>query len=165
MSWSKRALIEQSFDELALASYSFDLSPEEMQAALARMDAMVASWSALGMALPYAFAGAAGEGGLDDDSGLPQVAIEAVYLGLALRTAASKGKVLAASTKAAASNAYSALATWVARQQLQQQQFKSGTPQGAGRKPWRTVTQPFMTQPDTDPLQLADDGGLNLTGV
>lgn len=165
MGWTKRQLIEQAFDELALASYSFDLSPEEMQSALKRMDGMVAVWSAAGVSLPYAFVGNPDEASLDTDSGLPLIANEAVYLGLAVRTAASKGKVLSPSTKAAARGAYEALVSYVAREQAQEQQLASGTPRGAGRKPWRNVTQPYLTQPDGAPVQLAGDGGLDFTGA
>ena len=31
MGWTKRQFIEQAFDEIGLASYAFDLGPEQMQ--------------------------------------------------------------------------------------------------------------------------------------
>ena len=165
MAWTKRQLVEQAFDELALAAYVYDLTPEELQSALRRMDGMIAVWSAAGLTLPYALASSPDEASLDTDSGLPMIANEAVYLGLAVRTAASKGKVLSPSTKAAARGAYEALVSYVARQQAQEQQMPAGTPRGAGRKPWRNVTQPFLPQPDGSPLQLAGDGGLDFSGA
>jgi hypothetical protein len=54
MSWTKRQLIEQAFAELALAGYDFDLSPEEMQGALVRLDSMIATWTSRGVRLSYA---------------------------------------------------------------------------------------------------------------
>lgn len=159
MASTKRQIVEQAFEELALASYAFDLSPEELQAALQRLDALMATWSAQGMRLPYAFGGE-----LDTDSGLPAVANEAVYLALAQRIAAGKGKMLPVSLNIAARDAKSALLTLLAHQQMVEQQMPDGMPRGAGQKTWRGTQRPFFNAPDTKPLQTADDGGLNFTG-
>lgn len=164
MSWTKRQIIEQAFDELALADYNFDITPDEFQSAARRLDAQMATWNSLGLGLPYAFGGDPDSIDIDAESGLPMVAIEATYLALAVKTAASKGKALSQSTKTAAKAAYDALASSIARAEVQEQQYRAGTPKGAGRKPWRTVTQPFITQPDSSAMQIAPDGGLNLTG-
>ena len=163
MSWTKRQLIADAFGELAMASYDFDISPEEEHAALRRLNTMLATWSAQDLQLGYHQNASAETVDLDEPSGLALYAVEAVVSQLALRIAASKGKVLPASTKTAAKAAYDALIAKVAAEQVQQQQLASGTPRGAGRKPWRTLNQHFVQVPDTSPLQSAADGGLNFT--
>lgn len=159
MSWTKRQLVTAAFNELALADYDFDLSPEEEQAALVKLDTMMATWSAQDIDIGYAFGLSPDDTDLDQDSGLPLVAVEAVYLRLAIAIAGSKGKTVANTTKAGAKGAYDALLSYVAHQQLREQQLPSTLPRGAGDKPWR-IDQPFMRKPDTSPLQIADDGGL-----
>jgi hypothetical protein len=159
MSWTKRQIVEEAFGELALAGYVFDLQPEELQAALRKLDAMVATWTAQGLRLGYAAASSPDESDLDQDSGLQMIAIEAVYLNLAVRLAASKGKVLAASTKMAAKAALDTLESRQASDEVQQQQLPNTMPRGAGAR-WRNRDNPFMSSPDTAPLQVGDDGGL-----
>jgi len=163
MGWTKRQLVEEAFGELALAGYDFDLQPEEMQAGLRRLDSMMATWLNLGLPLGYAISASQDDSDLDQDSGLQAIANEAVYMGLACRIAASKGKALPASTKINAKQAYDALVLNIAKSQVQEQQLPSGTPQGQGRKPWRTVN-PYFLPPDTSPLRSGGDG-LNLTGL
>jgi hypothetical protein len=45
MGWTKRQFITQAFEEIGLAAYVFDLTTEQLQSALRRMDAMVAGWN------------------------------------------------------------------------------------------------------------------------
>lgn len=165
MGWSKRDLVSEAFGELALAGYDFDLSPEEMLFGLRRLDTMMASWLAIQIQVGYAFGTSPSDSDLDQDSGLQLFAVEAVYLSLAARLAAGKGKALPASTKAAIKAAYDALVSRVASDQVQEQQQRANTPRGAGSKGWRLTNQPFVTTPDTGPLQVADDGGLDFTGT
>ena len=40
MGWTKRQFVTQAFEEIGLASYVFDLTPEQLQSALRRLDAM-----------------------------------------------------------------------------------------------------------------------------
>lgn len=165
MGWSKRDLVGEAYAELALAGYEFDLHPEELQFGLRRLDTLMATWMAQGLQLGYAFGTTPADTDLDQDSGLPLIAVGAVYFALAINIAAGKGKSLLGSTKAGAKTAYDALVSNVASQQAQEQQFRDGTPRGAGSKPWRTANQPFVQKPDTSPLQIADDGGLDFTGI
>ncbi len=164
MGWTRRQLIEEAFGELALAGYDFDLTPEEMQAAARRLDAMMATWAARGVNVGFAVNMDAAAVDLDADSGLQMVATEAAYMGLAVRLAASKGKQLGPQTKTAAKDAYDALVSRIASGQVQEQQLPSGTPRGAGRKPWRTVNQPFFVKPTTDPLRNGEAGELIFAG-
>lgn len=164
MGWTKRQLIEDAFGELALAGYVFDLSPEELQAALRRLDTMMATWGSQGLQLGHAASATPDGSDLDQDSGIPLEAVEAVYMGLAVRLAASKGKALASSTLRTAKAAFDALMSRAASADVQEQQLASGTPRGAGRKPWRTIHRPFVPTPDVSPLQGSTDGGLTFTG-
>lgn len=164
MGWTKAQLISEAYAELALAGYEVDITPEEQQAALRRMDAMMARWNSQGLRIGYALSASPTGSNVDDDSGVPLEAVEAVYMNLAVNIAAGKGKALAASTKAAAKAAFDALLSRVVISQTAEQQLASGTPAGAGRKPWRTFGTPFIQTPDTAPLQNTGDGGLNLGG-
>lgn len=164
MSWTKRQLIADAFGELALAGYDFDISPDEEAFALRKLNTMMATWGALSLHLGFHMNASAETGDLDEPSGLPLFAVEAVVQNLAVRMAASKGKTLPRSTLTTAKTSYDAMVSKVAADQVQQQQLPSGTPRGAGRKPWRTINQHFVPTPDTSPLQSAADGGLTFTG-
>lgn len=164
MGWTKRQLIEDMFGELALAGYDFDLSPEEMQAALRRMDTMIATWSSQGVNIGYAFGLTPTDTDLDQDAGVPLGAVEAIVLNGAIRIAASKGKTLARSTVASAKIAYDALISVMARAEIQEQQLGATVPRGAGNKPFRRYVGPFMLPPDEGPLTQAADGGLTFNG-
>ena len=78
MSWTKRQLVSEAFAELALAGYVFDIAPEEEQAALRRLDTLMATWSGQGVQVGYAIGLTPQSSNIDDDSGLPLVAVEAV---------------------------------------------------------------------------------------
>ena len=162
--WTKGQIIAEAFGELALANFDFDITPEEEAAACRKLNAMMATWSVQGLHLGFHMNADGSAADLDEPSGLQMYAIEAVVQNLAVRLAASKGKILPISTKANAKAAFDAVMSKVASEQVQQQQLAAGTPRGAGRKPWRTINQPFTPTPDTSPLQSAPDGGLSFTG-
>lgn len=104
--WTKRRLIEAAFGELALAGYTYDLTPEEVQAALLAMEAMASEWVNNGAELSYSF----GED-VDAVSGVSLPSTRAVYLNLAISIAASKGKQLSRQTLVLARNGYDAILT------------------------------------------------------
>lgn len=158
MGWTKRELISEAYGELALAGYEFDITPEEQQAALRRLDTMMATWDAQGVRLGYLLGLSPTESSLDADSGLPLFAVEAVYMALAVKLAASKGKQLLPSTGRAAKQAYDAMLSRLVSNQVQPQQLRSGTPMGAGNKPGRCS--PFVSAPNTDTLQTTANGDL-----
>jgi hypothetical protein len=160
--WTKRQLIDEAYGELALQGYVFDISPEEQQTALRRMDTMLATWEAKGVRVGYAFPANPTASDLDTPSGLPDSAVEAVYLSLAVRLAAGAGKTLTQETRAAARDAYTTL-LWRAAQPIEQQ-LPNTLPRGAGNKPWRTVNQPFFPTPSNDPLGITQGGDLDFLG-
>lgn len=161
MSWTKREIVEEAFGELALAAFDFDLTPEELQAALRRLDAQMAMWNGAGIVLGYAFGLTPADSDLDQDSGLPLIAIEATYLGLACRLASSKGKAIPARTSGNAKMAYDALLVALASDITIEQQLNSMTPLGAGNRGRRT----FVGRPNTDPLQIDSGGDLQFLGT
>lgn len=160
---TKRQIIEQSYDELALAGYVFDLTPEELLSAARRLNGIVAAWINQGVTVPFAFDPEPTEDALDGDSGLPMTAYDAAYMALAVRTAASKGKALSPVTKGAARAAFDALLSDCVKRALIPQQFRKGTPLGAGSNTWER-DEPFATPDAATPLGIAEDGGLAILG-
>lgn len=158
MSWTKGEIVDEALAELALASEVWDIQPEERARALRRLDAMLAMWEAKGIKLGYPMPADAESSSLDDDSGLPDAAIETVLLNLARRLAPSYGKTLRPESAQSAREGYDALLWRTA--QPQDQQFPNTLPLGAGNKPWRRTNRQFMPRPDTSPLDQSIGGDL-----
>lgn len=158
MAWTKRQLVAAAFEEIGLANYEFDLTPEQIQGALRRLDAMMAVWNTKGVRIGYALASTPEGSSLDDDSGVSDDATQAIYTNLALRIAPTIGKQVSAETRIDAKNAYDALIGRVVSGQMREQQFPQTLPVGAGNKPWR-YNENFMPLP-TDPLQAGPDSDL-----
>ena len=104
MGWTKRQFIEQAFDEIGLASYAFDLTPEQMQSALRRLDTMIAAWNALGIRLGYPLPSSPQDSDLDEQTNVPDRSNEAIYTNLAIKLAPSYGKQVMPDTKARPKN-------------------------------------------------------------
>lgn len=162
MSWTKRQYIEQAFAEIGLAGYDFDLSPEQLQSALRQLDAMMATWDGKGIRLGWPIAISPGNSDLDTQAPIITLANEAIYLNLALRIAPGFGKAVSQETKTNAKMAYDAVLLEAAR--APQMQYPGTLPAGAGNKPWRDYDDPFVRQPDEDPLQVGTNGQLEFLG-
>ncbi|RBL65198.1 hypothetical protein C3E98_044350, partial [Pseudomonas sp. MWU13-2625] len=67
---TKQELVDGAYEEIVLAGYVFDLSPEERETGLRRLDRLAAEWDALGIRVGYNLASADGSS-LEDESGLP----------------------------------------------------------------------------------------------
>jgi hypothetical protein len=156
MGWTKRQFVTQAFEEIGLASYVFDLTPEQLDSALRRLDTMIASWNALGIRLGYPLPLSPQDTDLDTETGVPDAANEAVICNLAVRIAPSFGKQVSPGTMATAKFGYDTLMARAAMPH--EQQFPRTLPAGAGQKPWR-YDDPFMPAP-TDPVQVGPDGPL-----
>lgn len=155
MGWTKNDIIAQAFAEIGLPVEVFNVGAERMNRALRQLDAMMATWQARGIHVGYMLPSGPDNSSLDDESGLPDVAVETVYLNLAIRIAPGRGKVVSPETKANAAQGFEGLL--VAAAQPPQQQFRSTLPLGAGNKPWRTSTGPFMPVP-VDPFVVTENG-------
>lgn len=153
--WTKQALIEEAYDELGLASYNFDLEPEELEKGRRRMDAMWALLESKGIRQGYNF-----PGDLNADSGLPDGAAEATVCLLALRLAPGRGKTVSPDTQHRATEGYAALMAAAAIPQ--EQQLRSTLPRGAGNKSWWTAPGRFYPSADTDPLRTSPGGDLEI---
>jgi hypothetical protein len=109
MSYKKRQFISAAFEEIGLASYVFDLQPEQLQSALRRLDAMMADWNAKGIRLGYPLPSSPQDSDLDEDTLVPDSAYEAIICSLGIRLAPSYGKQVMIETKTTAKQGYDIL--------------------------------------------------------
>jgi hypothetical protein len=154
MSWTKRDFIRQAFDELGLASYVYDLTADQLDAALRRLDGMMATWNAKGIRVGYPLPLSPGDSDIDEATAVPDRANEAIYQNLAVRLAPSYGKLVSPDTKQSAKMAYDALLSYAAMPP--EMQLPQGMPLGAGVRAWRGQSL-FTSQPD-DPIAVGPDG-------
>jgi hypothetical protein len=127
---TKGEFVTEAFEELGLASYVFDLAPEQLQSALRKLDAMMSTWEARGLPLKYLQPGTSGTSALADTSGVPDRADEAIRTNLALRLAPGVGKQAPPELRAIAKQSLSALFAYAALPA--EMQTPSGMPAGAG---------------------------------
>lgn len=154
MSWTKRQFVEEAFAEIGVASYVYDLEPEQLQRALRRMDSMMAMWNAKGIRVGYPIPSSPENSSLDNETNVPDRANQAIILNLAVQIGPGFGKQISQDTRIAAKNAYDILLSSAA--QPLPKQFSSTTPLGAGNKSWGTNRDNFFPRP-VDPLQAGSD--------
>jgi hypothetical protein len=159
MGYTKRQFILAAFEEIGLASYTFDLQPEQLESARRRLDAMIADWNGKGIRLGYPIPSSPQDGSIDEETNVPDSAYEAIICSLGIRLAPSYGKQVMPMTMATAKQGYDTLlqrATFPLEQQM-----PSTMPAGAGNKPWRVYDNPFL-RPPVNPVQVGPDGPLEL---
>jgi hypothetical protein len=155
MGYSKRQFVAAAFEEIGLASYAFDLQPEQLQSALRRLDSMMADWNGKGIRLGYPLPSSPQFSDLDAESEVPDSANEAIITNLAVKIAPGYGKQVMPDTKATAKETYNTL---LSRAAVPLEQQLPGTmPSGAGNKPWRVYDDPFL-RPPVDPVLAGQDG-------
>ena len=155
MGYSKRQFVAAAFEEIGLASYAFDLQPQQFESALRRLDAMMASWNTLGIRLGYPLPSSPQFSDLDAPSEVPDSANEAIITNLAVKIAPGYGKQVMPDTKATAKETYNTLLSRAAAPL--EQQLPGTMPSGAGNKPWRVYDDPFL-RPPVDPVLAGQDG-------
>ncbi len=160
MSWTKKELILQAFEEIGLASYVFDLEPEQLQSAGRRLDAMMAGWAANGIRVGYPLSRNTAEVDITADSNLPDWCIEAVYANLSVRLAPSHGKAVQAELKQLADASYNNLVNQATLPTIERV-LPHTMPRGAGTKPWRNFNNPYLNK-QPDQIDVGDDGPLIL---
>lgn len=158
MGFTKREYIAAAFDEIGLASYTFDLEPEQIQSALRRLDAMMAEWNAKGIRLGYPLPLSPSDSDLDEQTYVPDSANEAIITNLGIRLAPSLGKQVSPDTKITARLAYNTLSSRAAMPN--EMQYPSNLPSGAGNKPYSVQTV-FLPGP-VDPVLAGQDGTIDL---
>jgi len=157
MGYSKRQFIEAALAEIGLASYAFDLQPEQLEAARRRLDAMMADWNGKGIRLGYPIPVSPQDGSIDEETNVPDSAYEAIICNLGIRLAPSYGKQVMNETKATAKQGYDTLMQRATAPL--EQQFPNTMPSGAGNKPWRVYDNPFL-RPPVSPVEAGPDGPL-----
>lgn len=157
MGYSKRNFVYGAFEELGIASYAFDLTPEELEGALRRLDAMLAEWNAKGLRLGYPIPGSPMDSDLDEPSQVPDSAYEAIITNLAVRLAPSYGKAVSPDTKATAKAGYNTLLSRACFPP--EMQFPGSLPSGAGNKPLAVGGSIFVAEPE-DSIDAGSDGPL-----
>jgi hypothetical protein len=153
MSWTKKQIIEQAFEEIGLASYIFDLTADQLQSALRRLDLLVGSWLAKNIRISYPLPTSPQDSNIDQEIDVPIQFNEALVLNLAVRLAPSYGKALTPETKANAKLMYDQLLVEAAAP-IEQQYVKT-LPLGAGYKRTERV---FVDFPNLNPLQVGGNG-------
>ena len=153
MSWTKKQIIEQAFEEIGLASYIFDLTADQLQSALRRLDLLVGSWLAKNIRISYPLPTSPQDSNIDQEIDVPIQFNEALVLNLAVRLAPSYGKALTPETKANAKMMYDQLLVEAAAP-IEQQYVKT-LPLGAGYKRTERV---FVDYPNLDPVAIQDNG-------
>lgn len=129
--WTKRQLIDQAFSEIGFG-LDFNVTPDENENALRRLDSMMAEWNGKGIRVGYALISTPDDGDIDSDSGVPDVAVEAIYMNLAIRLAPGYGKTLSQDTRITAKQGYNTL---LARAVFPTPQpMPSTMPRGAGNR-------------------------------
>jgi len=133
MSWTKRQIIEQAYEELGLAATSFDLQPEQLESARRKLDTLVAGWSSKNIKIGYPLPSEANSSDIDQQTNVPDHAVEALYLNLAIKIAPSHGKTVSPETKLQADAAYRNILR-IALQNPPQMKYSCSLPSGAGHK-------------------------------
>ena len=77
MGWTKRQFVLQAFEEIGLASYVYDLTPEQLNSALFKLDAMMGTWNGKGIRIGYPTPGDPESSDLDAQTNVPDSANEA----------------------------------------------------------------------------------------
>lgn len=127
---TKLYILNEAFDELGLAGYVFNLSPNDQMAALRKLDALVATWEAQGLTINWLFSTDPNTSDPNDEVTVPDSSLTPLTTNLAVRMAPSYGKQVSPDTKQAAAYGLNALRTQ--RAVIPQQRFPETLPIGTG---------------------------------
>lgn len=141
MAKTKGEVVRTALAHLGLVDYEFDVTPEELATGVDFLNIMMSFWSGKNLKVPYNF-----EGETEDDSGLPDTAIEAVVTNLAIRLAPTFGKQTPLEVRTTAKQSLNALYSESARPIEQQ---LDAIPSGAGHK-----ERNFFTPTDKYPWEI-----------
>ncbi len=143
MGWSKRDIVVTAYEEIGLSES--DLSAEQLQSGLRRLDAMMGVYNARGIRLGYPLPSDADGSDLEQASGVPDAAYEAIYTNLAIRLGSVIGRLISPELKVIAKQGYDTLLARAA--QPPEQQMPSGIPAGAGNRYPNSNGRPFLDNP------------------
>jgi hypothetical protein len=153
MTWTKRLLLAQAFEDVGMTALITDLTSDQLTSAVRSLDLMMASWSARGVRCGYPMPDGTDGSDMDAPLILPDSAVAAICLNVAVRLAPRFGKEVALEIKREAMDAYATMAAKVAHPNKMRSPAMIA---GAGSK-----TSAGMTVADPEPLT-ADPGTLDL---
>lgn len=156
MGWTKRQLIAAAFEEIGLADYVYDLTDDQIQSALRRLDTMVGAWGANGIRIGYPLSSNPDDSNIDADTQVPDFAVEAIITNLAVKIAPSYGKQVSQDTRNAADSTYNNMVNQTAYP-IPERQMPQTMPRGQGTKPWRNFNNPYCYRPQEGILAGSDD--------
>lgn len=136
-STTKRQLVEQMFTECALNGWEYDLTPDEKDVALNRLDALMWELRGRDIDVNYNFPAGIGQGDLDDELGCPDQAFFGLALLGAERLCPTMGKTMSKESRIALTAAMKAVHS-AAAQLVPMRRLAPGTAIGSGNKPWAT---------------------------
>lgn len=158
MGYSKRQFCTATFEEIGLAAYIFDLTPEQLESVMRRMDSMMAEWNGKGIRVGYPIPASPEDNDLDEPTTVPDSANEAIITNLAIRIAPSFGKQVSTDTKISAKSAYNVL---LSRACLPNEMQLTVLPAGAGNKPLSSINSTFLVPP-VDTIDAGADSSFSL---
>ncbi len=156
MSYTKGELADLALEEIGIASYEFDITPEQRQSVVRRMDMMVASWASKNILIGYPLTKSQTPDP-DAETNIPDWLGEAIITNLAIRIAPSYGKQVSIETKANAKSSYNTMCGVFSSPK--EMQFNS-MPVGAG---YKAIDNRFSVPP-SDPYLTPIDEDVDLTG-
>lgn len=146
-----------ALEEIGLSPTTFNLSEGQLASGLHRLDAMMATWNSKGVRLGYNLPSSQANSDLNQEANIPDRAIEAVYLNLAVKLSPLFGKVVPPELRADSAFAYNN----IIRSNVEMKSMNlDNLPKGAGNKPYRNSDKFISKSTDTS-LQAGKDGDLN----
>lgn len=133
----KADLVGMAFEECALNGWEYDITADEKETALRRLDLLMAQWKGSGIDIGYNAPSVIGGGDLNDVAGIPDAAVHGVITYLAFRLGPTMGKKLTKETNLALRDAMKAVRA-AAVSLVPSSEWGNGTPLGSGNKPWST---------------------------
>lgn len=155
MGWTKRQYVVEALEILGLASYVYDLQPENYISALRKLDGMLSTWNANGVRIGWQIPKNPENSELDAQTNVPDYANEAIYTNLAIRLAPVYGKIVSPELSMMAKSSYSTLMNRCAYP-VSERRYPANSLAGAGHKTWRSSRDNFTSQP-ADTLNAGDD--------
>lgn len=132
---TKKGIVEQAFNELALTSYVFQLQAEDIQQGLSLLESRIAQFDAQGIFLNWPFADDPLAVNGNDEIELPFYALSGVVAQLAIDLSSHYGKTVTSATMLRAQVGFQSMIAIGAIPDEVAQNRRA--PLGSGNKPWR----------------------------
>lgn len=134
-STTKRMLVEQMFAECGVNGWELDIQPDETDAALTRLDALMWELMGRGIDIGYNFPVGIGQGDIADELGCPDQAFYGLATLGAERLCPTMGKTQSKESRIALNSAMKAVRS-AAVTLVPDMRLARGTPLGAGNRAW-----------------------------